>query len=248
MFRHIPVYVALALFSVSCGGSADDKERTTDSSADVAVTEAAEQVVADAADAVVADAAGASAALDKGKALYTPCIACHGVNGEGNAALNAPGIAGQSETYLIRQLWEFKKGLRGAEEGDTIGAQMRPMAMALPDGMAIANVAAYISSMPATTPPATVEGDVANGEKQYISKCGACHGGKGWGNEALYTPRLTMLGDAYLIRQVKKFQEGMRGASDESTYGKQMALMAKAVSEQELNDIAAFLNELAAEE
>ena len=38
-----------------------------------------------------------------------------------------------------------------AEEGDTIGAQMRPMAMALSDGTAIANVAAYISSMPATT-------------------------------------------------------------------------------------------------
>jgi cytochrome c553 len=240
MLRNIPVYVALALFSVSCGGGADDQEQAVDSTADVAATEAAEQVV-DAAE-------GASAALDKGKALYTPCIACHGVNGEGNAALNAPGIAGQSETYLTRQLWEFKKGLRGAEEGDTIGAQMRPMAMALADGTAIANVAAYVSSMPATTPPATVEGDVANGEKQYISKCGACHGGKGWGNEALYTPRLTMLGDAYLIRQVKKFQEGMRGAHDESAYGKQMALMAKTVSEQELNDIAAFLNELAAEE
>lgn len=240
MLRNIPVYVALALFSVSCGGSADDKEQAVDSKADAAVTEAADEVIT--------EAEAASAALDKGKALYTPCITCHGANGEGNAALNAPGIAGQSETYLVRQLWEFKKGLRGAEEGDLSGAQMRPMAMALPDGTAIANVAAYVSSMPATTPPATVEGDVANGEKQYVSKCGACHGGKGWGNEALYTPRLTMLGDAYLIRQVKKFQEGMRGTQDESTYGKQMALMAKAVSEEELNDIAAFVNELAAEE
>lgn len=248
MLKNIPVYLALALFSVSCGGGKDDKVQAVDGKADAAVTEAAEQVVADTADEVVADAKDVSAALDKGKALYTPCIACHGANGEGNAALNAPGIAGQSETYLIRQLWEFKKGLRGAGAGDMIGAQMRPMAMALPDGTAIANIAAYVASMPATTPAATVEGDVANGEKQYVSKCGACHGGKGWGNEAMYTPRLTMLGDAYLVRQVKKFQEGMRGTAEESTYGKQMALMAKTVSEQELYDIAAFVNELAAGE
>ena len=240
MLRNIPVYVALALLAAACGGDADNAGKTVDGDAEAAVEEAAEQVVADVAD--------PAAAIAKGKALYAPCIACHGANGEGNVALNAPGIAGQSETYLARQLWEFKKGIRGAEQGDVIGAQMRPMAMALPDGTAIASLAAYVSSMPPTTPPVTIEGDAANGEKQYISKCGACHGGQGWGNEALYTPRLTMIGDAYLVRQVKKFQAGMRGAHKESKYGKQMALMAKSVSEKELNDIAAFLNELAAAE
>ena len=244
MLRNIPIYVALAIFSVSCGGNADDKGQAVEADA----KEETQEIVAETAAEVVAEAPDAAATLDKGKALYAPCIACHGVNGEGNMALNAPGIAGQSQTYLVRQLWEFKKGIRGAEEGDINGAQMRPMAMALPDGTAIANVAAYISSMPVTKPPATVEGDAANGEKQYISKCGACHGGKGWGNEALYTPRLTMIGDAYLVRQVKKFQEGMRGAHAEAQYGKQMALMAKSVSEEELNDIAAFVNELAAAE
>ena len=81
-----------------------------------------------------------------------------------------------------------------------------------------------------------VEGDAANGEKLYNSKCGACHGGRAWGNEALYTPRLTMLGDAYMIRQVTNFQAGMRGVDEEAEYGKQMAVMAKTVTAEELNE------------
>jgi cytochrome c553 len=185
---------------------------------------------------------------EAGKALYAPCVACHGENAEGNPALNSPGLAGQSESYLMRQLWDFKKGNRGAGEGDTIGAQMRPMAMALPDGQAIANVAAYLASLPASKPASTVDGDVDNGRKLYTSKCGACHGGQGWGNEALFTPRLTIIGDSYLIRQVKNFQNGLRGAKQDAQYGKQMAMMAKVVTEDELVDIAAFLNEQAPQE
>jgi cytochrome c553 len=185
---------------------------------------------------------------EAGKALYGACIACHGSAGQGNPTLNSPGIAGQSQSYLVRQLWDFKQGNRGAKPGDTFGAQMRPMAMTLPDGVAIANVAAYVASLPPTTPPATIEGDAANGEKQYISKCGACHGGKGWGNEALFTPRLTGVGDAYLVRQVQNFRSGLRGAFENAKYGQQMAMMAKTVSDEELNDIVAFLNELAADE
>ena len=185
--------------------------------------------------------------VESGKALYDACIACHDADGAGNAELLAPGIAGQSESYLVRQLWDFKKGVRGKEPGDKGGSQMAPMAATLVDSDAIADVAAYIASMPAVQHAATVEGDVTNGQKQYTSKCGACHGGKGWGNEALYTPRLTVIGDWYLVRQVLNFQESMRGVHEDSHYGKQMAMMAKTVSEQELKDIAAFLNEQDAE-
>ena len=198
--------------------------------------------------AVLLPVAAQAGDAEAGKALYTPCVACHGPNAEGMPALNSPGLAGQSESYLMRQLWDFKKGNRGAAEGDTIGAQMRPMAMALPDGQAIANVAAYLASLPPSKPAATIEGDADNGQKLYTSKCGACHGGQGWGNEALYTPRLTIIGDAYLIRQVNNFQDGLRGAHKDAQYGKQMAMMAKVVTEDELLDIAAFLNEQAPQE
>jgi len=181
--------------------------------------------------------------LDSGKALYGTCVACHGPNGEGNAELLAPGLAGQSETYLTRQIWDFKNRRRGAEPGDTAGAQMLAMADTLADGTAVADVAAYLASLPANKPPVTVTGNAADGQKQFTSKCGACHGGQGWGNEALFTPKLTVIGDSYIIRQVSNFQNGVRGTHQDAKYGKQMAMMAKVVSEQELNDIVAFLNE-----
>jgi cytochrome c553 len=184
-----------------------------------------------------------AADAEAGKKLYATCVACHGPNAEGIAALNSPALAGQSESYMIRQLWDFKKGNRGAADGDTIGAQMRPMAMTLQDGAAIANVAAYLAALPPSKPPATVEGDTANGHKLYNSRCGACHDGKGWGNEALHTPRLNSIGDSYLMRQVRNFQDGLRGAHKDTHHGRQMAMMAKSVTTEELKDIAAFLNE-----
>lgn len=184
--------------------------------------------------------------LDSGKALYDTCVACHGANGEGNAELFAPGLAGQSESYLTRQIWDFKNRRRGAEPDDTAGAQMLAMADTLKDGSAVTNVATYLASLPANKPPVRITGNVENGQKQFTSKCGACHGGQGWGNEALFTPKLTVIGDSYIIRQVENFQNGVRGVHQDAKYGKQMAMMAKVVSEQELNDIVAFLNEQSA--
>ena len=52
-----------------------------------------------------AHAAGDAA---KGKGAYAVCLACHGADGMGNKALNAPQIAGQSTWYLERQLKNFK--------------------------------------------------------------------------------------------------------------------------------------------
>ena len=57
-----------------------------------------------------------------------------------------------------------------------------------------------------------------------------------------------MVGDKYLLRQVENFRNGVRGAFEDAKYGQQMAMMAKTVSDEELRDIAAFLNELAAKQ
>ena len=82
-----------------------------------------------------------------GKAVYGVCASCHGANGEGNKALNSPAIAGQHDWYIVRQLQNFKKGIRGSDAGDTYGQQMSPMAMTLVDDTTINNVAAYISTL-----------------------------------------------------------------------------------------------------
>ena len=53
--------------------------------------------------------------LEAGRVLYGTCAACHGPNGEGLEALNAPKIAGQQAWYTVRQLQNFKNGVRGSD-------------------------------------------------------------------------------------------------------------------------------------
>lgn len=92
--------------------------------------------------------AGAMAAdAERGKTLYATCGACHGANAEGMEALNAPRLAGQEPWYLVRQMQNFKNGIRGNNPRDTYGMQMAPMAQLLTDDAAMEDVAAYIQSL-----------------------------------------------------------------------------------------------------
>jgi cytochrome c553 len=82
-----------------------------------------------------------------GKTSYASCTGCHGAKGEGNAALQAPALASRSDWYLVTQLGNYKKGLRGVDERDVYGAQMRAVASTLADDKAIADVVAYINTL-----------------------------------------------------------------------------------------------------
>lgn len=82
-----------------------------------------------------------------GKTLYTTCVACHGAKGEGNQTLQAPALAARSDWYLVTQLVNYQKGLRGADARDTLGAQMRAIVSTLPDQKAIVDVVAYINTL-----------------------------------------------------------------------------------------------------
>ena len=48
---------------------------------------------------------------ERGKQLYTNCIACHQPDGLGNQLLNAPAIAGLSQKYTASQLEKFHSGV-----------------------------------------------------------------------------------------------------------------------------------------
>ena len=179
-----------------------------------------------------------------GKGLYATCTACHGANGEGNKALNAPKIAGQEEWYLIRQIQNFKKGARGGDPKDMFGAQMRPMAMTLADDQAIANVSAYIAALENKAPATTVEGDAAKGKATY-GVCVACHGAKAEGNKALNAPALAGMDDWYQVTQLKNFKAGVRGKHPEDTFGAQMQPMALTLpDDQAILDVVAYINTL----
>lgn len=91
-----------------------------------------------------ADAAGDAA---RGAGLYAACSTCHGPNAEGMKEMNAPALAGREDWYLIRQMQNFKDGVRGKDPADTYGLQMAPMAQLLADRQAIEDVAAYLSNL-----------------------------------------------------------------------------------------------------
>ena len=189
-------------------------------------------------------AENASAAGDpaKGKAAYAVCAACHGANGMGNKALNAPQIAGQEPWYLERQLNNFKGGIRGANPKDTYGMQMRPMALTLANDQAVSDMAAFLSSMPVSkSSESTVKGDTSAGKASYMI-CQTCHGPKGGGNKALNSPKLTGLQDWYIVRQLKNFKAGIRGTKSGDLYGMQMRPMAMTLANDEvINNVAAYI-------
>jgi cytochrome c oxidase subunit 2 len=179
---------------------------------------------------------------EAGQALYGSCVACHGADGAGIAALKAPALAGQDAAYLRRQLINFKAGVRGGDPRDTLGVQMQGMAALLSDDTAINAVVSYISTLPVPAPPPAVDHDQRNGEVQYNASCGACHGPGGKGNSMMNAPRLASLDADYLRRQYQHFAAGIRGSHPEDRYGKQMQMMATMLAtDKDLDDVIGYL-------
>lgn len=96
---------------------------------------------------LLSSSAAAAGDAERGKSLYAVCGTCHGPNAEGMQEMNAPALAGREEWYVVRQLENFKSGIRGKDPRDTYGMQMAPMAQLLADRQAMEDVAAYLSSL-----------------------------------------------------------------------------------------------------
>lgn len=190
----------------------------------------------------VQNAAAGNAAV--GAAQYAVCAACHGQQGEGMQALNAPKIAGQEDWYLRRQLNAYKQGLRGVHDGDVYGKQMAPMAATLINDAAIDNVIAHIRTFPDNPAPATIDGDAARGEEIY-SYCAYCHGGQAEGIAMINAPRMAGMTDWYLARQLQNFRDGVRGGHPQDYYGMQMSFMGRTLqTDDQINDVIAYINTL----
>ncbi|MEP1446391.1 MAG: c-type cytochrome [Paraglaciecola sp.] len=181
------------------------------------------------------------------KQRYNACIACHGEQGQGNIALYAPALAQQFDWYLERQLQHFANDIRGSSVNDTHGKTMVPFAKTITDKKQRQELAVYISQLKPlpenTTDKTSLSGDLKNGSRYYHGKCGACHGGKAQGNPSFNAPKLTGIDPQYLLRQMRHFQQGVRGQHQDDKWGRQMAMMSKSVSDNELNDILYFISE-----
>ena len=84
--------------------------------------------------------------IEAGKKAYVRCAPCHGEKAQGNRSLNAPKLANQYDWYIVRQLQNFKAGIRGSHTKDIYGSQMKPMAQMLATDEQVNDVAATIAS------------------------------------------------------------------------------------------------------
>jgi cytochrome c oxidase subunit 2 len=94
-----------------------------------------------------AEAEATSTDASRGAGLYALCAACHGTEGHGNESLGAPALVSLDDWYLIEQLELFAEGLRGADPGDTYGAQMRALASSFDTDDERRALAAFIDTL-----------------------------------------------------------------------------------------------------
>lgn len=188
---------------------------------------------------------GIAAAEDDGAELFELCVQCHGSNGQGSALALAPAIAGLSEWYVMAQLNKFQSGARGKHPDDLAGLRMYPMSLAIRSDEQIAVLAQYVSSLPATQPEPTLDGDAGKGEGLYVT-CTACHGAQAEGLKALDGPALANTNDWYLLTQLKHFKDGIRGTNPKDATGMRMRPMAMILAdEQAMKDVIAYVMTLA---
>lgn len=152
--------------------------------------------------------AGGDAAAGKGKSLV--CAGCHGPDGN-SIAPNFPKLAGQHENYLIKQLTEFKSGVRKDSTGMMLG-----MVAALSE-QDMADISAYFSSQKIKA-GTTDSKHITAGTRLYragnaatdVSGCMGCHGPKGAGNPDANFPAIGGQYADYIAKQLKEFRGGIR--------------------------------------
>ena len=189
-----------------------------------------------------AESSNEVAAPDPGVSAYATCGGCHGAQGQGNPALNAPALAGQDADYTARQLRNYKAGIRGADPEDAYGAQMRGMSSVLVNDTAVVAVSEYIATLERPQAQAT-EADLSAGQGAYAN-CVSCHGQTGQGNPVMNGPALAGLDAPYLERQLEHFRAGRRGAHTEDPWGASMVPLAQQLDSETSAQVAAYLASL----
>ena len=189
---------------------------------------------------------GPKAGVERGKLVYDTCTPCHGANGAGNRELKAPDIAGLPQWYILRQLENFSKDIRGAHPDDMEGHRMRPMARTLYREGDKESVAEYVAGLPvAAAEHVLTQGDKHAGETQFTNVCATCHGANGMGNKDMGAPKLLGQADWYMYAQLQKFHSGMRGAHPDDMYGAQMRAMSMTLTDTTaMLDVVAYIKTL----
>jgi len=143
------------------------------------------------------------------------CVTCH--ESDGAKVIGAPHIAGQSATYLRRQLGAMSLGGRGS----SVGWNPMPAEAHLLDDKDIAAVAAYYSSLkpvkgaggdqaPASSMAMPAGIDMAAAKAIFDKRCVICHTNGGRGDKAGGYPNLTIQSTPYLAQALYSFRTRAR--------------------------------------
>ncbi len=173
---------------------------------------------------------------------YNLCQSCHGKDLSGNEVLGSPSIAGMEEWYLLRQISNFKDGIRGTHDKDLMGLTMRLGVMNLNDEQK-RSLSSKISLMKSKKLEQSIQGDLVTGEFVF-QHCISCHGEFAEGDATISAPKLTGQNDWYIYRQLINFQKGIRGQHPEDLYGRQMMEMAEMFNEEMFRDVTAYISQI----
>jgi cytochrome c553 len=177
---------------------------------------------------------------EEGQAKSTPCVACHGVNGN-SANPEWPSLAGQSAPYIVKQLKAFKAGERQ-------NPLMTPMAQPLSDDD-IEDLAAYYSQQTRTGLEAEPS-KVAEGQRLYrggdpvagIPACTACHGPSGKGIAAAGYPSLQSQHATYVAAQLRAYRAGTR--TTDQSHNRMMRDVANRLTDAQIDAVAQYVQGL----
>ncbi len=175
-----------------------------------------------------------------GATKSAPCVACHGVGGNGIINPEWPKLAGQHAAYTAQQLKHFKAGERK-------NAVMAGQAALLGE-QDMADIAAHFA---ATKPvPGVASKDaVATAQKLYragdssrgLPACAACHGPTGAGNPAALYPRLGGQNAAYTSTQLNSYRKGKDGERGAGKHALIMSAVAAKLTDAEIAALSSYV-------
>jgi cytochrome c553 len=164
-------------------------------------------------------------AADDIEAKAQPCATCHGGKGVPTDPKTIPVIWGQQESYLMKQLRDFRNGERPS-------AVMAPIAKGVAEGD-LRKIAAYFAAKDWPARPVPVK---QPSPPKSIAQCQACHQPNFQGG--MPAPGLAGLSYEYLVAAMRSF------AKEERTNNLDMPKFMQMLSERERNAIARYVSAL----
>lgn len=206
-----------------------------------------------------ADYANGQSIFENGKGDVPACNSCHGATGYGDDNMGTPRLAGQLYQFLAKQLDDYANDKRQDTTMYVMNANAKGLSV-----QDRKDVAAYLNSVDrifsgkqlqeasggsdmAALKENGVEVGVAHMGKVIVNfgdvergipACLSCHSHNGRGVEPMY-PRIGEQKFVYLVSQLKKFRDGSR-TNDPM---KQMQVVAKQLSDQDILNVATYLTQ-----